>query len=185
MKLYNWIDSFLDSKQKRRNVFLLLCLVYWLWQNIWQAIFYFQLFKISNYESLFNFLENMNQYNQSVLVKMIYEIVTTGNFDVVRLALQFHFLDLIIIFITVLFYKTSDKKKRWRVLISLFLCLMFYDIILLALGFQQGSLSGVVNVLHWISIGSLAIESAIIAFILMGLIEKVSFSISQINVHES
>lgn len=189
LKTYNWIDSLLDSKCKRRILFMIVVLIYWLWQNIWQTVFYFQLYKISDYSTLFDFLENMNQYNQSVLVSILYEIVMTSTMPLSQICWnvcqQFHIFDIIILFFTVLLYKTSDKKTKWRVTFTLLICLVLVDVAFIAYGFKQGSLLDVISILNILSIVSMIVEMGILGIILESLIRFIEQFMKYNFVHNS
>ncbi len=162
MKLYNWIDSYFDSKEKRRIILALTVSIYWLWQNIWQCIFYAQLLQLKDYQSLFSFFENMEQFNQALLVNVLYELImrSTMPMEAITTSIlsQFKFLDILLIGCTLLLW-ISNRKQRIG---YLFLILIGVNLIFILLGLHATSLVEVMKYLNGLALGSIGLEIVII-----------------------
>ena len=74
MKVYNWIDSFFNSFQKRRRNLIILVSLFWIWQYLWQILFFLRLFQVRNYDSLFLFrTDTVTPYLLYEMKKEIYK----------------------------------------------------------------------------------------------------------------
>ena len=186
MKIYNWIDSFFSTKEKRRLFLWIVTAIYWLWQNAWQSYLFIELFKLSDYTSLFRFLENMNIFTQSFLVRMLYVIVMKSSsysliYVIGFILSQLTVFDIFFLISTALLYESSTSKRKWHVLMISLLLMICCDIIIIVFGYQQVSLTGVVRLLKYLAIGSLVVEIAHVGLLLIGLVENIKHFV-EINI---
>lgn len=88
------MDRFVDARDKRLNLVILVVTGYWIWQCIWQIQFFWQLTRIVDQNALFHFMNQMEPYAASLLVRGIFWIFFHGGFP-------FAWLDLLCLLLTV------------------------------------------------------------------------------------
>ena len=82
LKILKLIDRYVDSFEKRIFIFIIFITIYWLWQNIWQLILFSKLFLITDYESLFNLQAHLSNYESSVLIRIIYYVISNPSLNI-------------------------------------------------------------------------------------------------------
>lgn len=82
LKILKLIDRYVDSFEKRIFIFIVFITIYWLWQNIWQLILFSKLFLITDYESLFNLQAHLSNYESSVLIRIIYYVISNPSLNI-------------------------------------------------------------------------------------------------------
>lgn len=163
MKILKWIDNnFLDSFDKR--VFLFMCLVgfYWLWQAIWQIILFFNLYQLSDYSSLFALHSNLDSYSSSVLVRMIYKIIS-GSFYVLNCI---NFIDIFCVIGYILLI------KKWKISTIILGLKWIWLGICLFIGLQSNSLNIVIFLLKMLGAGSIVFEIGFMIIMLYSLVNE-------------
>lgn len=171
-----WIDSFLDTFKKRIVVLSILILFYWLWQNIWQSVFLFDLMRVSSYEELFQFYANLDAYNNSVLVRIILSMISRNSISVASFFLSFlenvGFFDICILLITLTLYANSEQKRKWLFFPILYFSMFIYIGICVGVGMNADSIDSLLNILRMLSIGSIIMEGILFVWVLYRLVEK-------------
>ena len=82
LKILKSIDHYVDSFEKRIFIFIIFITIYWLWQNIWQLILFSKLFFITDYESLFNLQAHLSNYESSVLIRILYYVISNPSLNI-------------------------------------------------------------------------------------------------------
>ena len=59
--------------------------MYWLWQNIWQLLLFYKVYVITDYESLFNLQAHLSNYESSVLIRIIYYVISNPSLNMAGL----------------------------------------------------------------------------------------------------
>lgn len=184
MKIYNWIDSLFDTYAKRAAWLVIFVLGFWLWQNIWQTVFFFDAFQVNSYESLFDFYSNLSGYTNSLLVSTVLTMISTNSITIstffVSLIKHISLIDIIMMALTLLLCVKSNNKMKWIILPILYLGMFLFIGIMLIIGFQVSSIQELIHILHILSIGSMGIEIVILCFLLYKLVGYV-FTLSEIN----
>lgn len=155
MKVYNWIDSFFNSFQKRRRNLIILVSLFWIWQYLWQILFFLRLFQVRNYDSLFLFMNIMSDYTSSYLIQFSYEMISKGTISFINIGESF--VDLISLsfllcmILTILFCLQANKRKV--ILFTFFNFMWIFGLVIfLGAGFHSASINELVTILHNLSI---------------------------------
>lgn len=82
LKILRLIDRYVDSFEKRIFIFIVFITMYWLWQNIWQLILFSKLFFITDYESLLNLQAHLSNYESSVLIRILYYVISNPSLNI-------------------------------------------------------------------------------------------------------
>ncbi|MDO4466501.1 MAG: hypothetical protein Q4C49_05770 [Bacillota bacterium] len=155
MKIYNWIDSYFDTKEKRLKWVLWISALYLLWQLIWLDVFFYQLIRVNSYESLFTFMNSMKVYSQSVLIRIVFGLISGNHIDLVGLIVAIfnnvYVLDYIMIGICAL--AALSRKKGLRIYILSSMYFIFLCTILI-LGFASSSVFVLLSLLKVLSLVS-------------------------------
>ena len=85
MKILRLIDRYIDSFEKRIFIFIIFITMYWLWQNIWQLLLFYKVYVITDYESLFNLQAHLSNYESSVLIRIIYYVISNPSLNMAGL----------------------------------------------------------------------------------------------------
>lgn len=169
MKILNWIDQFVDSFEKRVFLFTFFVGLYCLWQAIWQVWLYFNLIPLSDYSSLFTLYSNLDRYSSSLLVRIIYQIISSSN----HFLSCFDFVDILgcVGFLLMV--------KEYKVSVVLLALKYIWILVLLCIGISANSLNMVIFALKLLGIGSLILEIGFIMSILYKLASMI------LDVHNS
>ena len=95
LKILRLIDHYVDSFEKRIFIFIIFITMYWLWQNIWQLILFFKLFFITDYESLFDLQAHLSNYESSVLIRILYYVISNPSLNIVGLVRCIKLIDIL------------------------------------------------------------------------------------------
>ena len=85
LKILRLIDRYIDSFEKRIFIFIIFITMYWLWQNIWQLLLFYKVYVITDYESLFNLQAHLFNYESSVLIRIIYYVISNPSLNMAGL----------------------------------------------------------------------------------------------------
>ncbi len=85
LKILRLIDRYVDSFEKRIFIFIIFITMYWLWQNIWQLLLFYKVYFITDYESLFNLQAHLSNYESSVLIRIIYYVISNPSLNMAGL----------------------------------------------------------------------------------------------------
>lgn len=85
LKILRLIDRYIDSFEKRIFIFIIFITMYWLWQNIWQLLLFYKVYVITDYESLFNLQAHLSNYESSVLIRIIYYVISNPSLNMAGL----------------------------------------------------------------------------------------------------
>ena len=66
-------------------IFIIFITMYWLWQNIWQLLLFYKVHVITDYESLFNLQAHLSNYESSVLIRIIYYVISNPSLNMAGL----------------------------------------------------------------------------------------------------
>lgn len=182
MKIYNWIDHLFSTKENRRKFLCLVLIVFWIWQNIWQIMVFFQLSKLTNYESLLDFSNTMNLYTSSILLRCIFNFISHKGFTF-KVFLNISLWEYIGLFLSVI-YLISYKSKNTSICVKSYIFMLILSILTVIIGFSQGSLSNVILILKGYGIICLIVECLIIVTLLKAFITKIDDYVRNICVHE-
>lgn len=154
---------------------MIVCL-FWLVQYIWQFLFFWALFQVQDYDSLFAFMEQMHQYESSILVKMAYTFITM---PAVSLNSVLHSIvsaitlwDLFFIGISILWFLQANKKKA-GIFLGLNVAMLAMIFFFLMMGMQVSSISSLITLLHTLSILCLLIHSGFIGVLLFIFVQHI------------
>lgn len=146
-------------------------ILYWLWQNIWQVLLFFQLFKINSYDMLLNFTTNMELYTNSVLVRVLYVCLTHKGWSFAVFT-KLSFLDYFCGIVAVLFFVFDNLSRYSKWIFGLFAGIVFWTLFFFILAYLQASLMGVIFMLRILGVGSLLLECVLIVLLLIGFIQR-------------
>lgn len=159
MKLYNWIDHLFSTPAKRRKALSLAVSVYWFYQFIWQFLFFYSLFQVYDYNSLFAFMNTMATYQNALVVKIAYAYISYG--DIVNVI---DVLDVLMIVLTFIWFLGADKKQRWIYgLLGIALCILIG--ICLIVGIHSDSISYLIGILRILSAGGMIFSFCLWAYL--------------------
>ena len=151
MKLYSWIDRLFDTKEKRRSCLQGIVALFWLWQYLWQLLFFFSLFQVVDYDTLFEFMTGMDHYTSSIFVNVAYRFISIPTVSFVSIL---HSVLNSIDFMTILFlaltllWTLQTKKKPLIWFCTLNLLLIFVVFVSLIIAMKSTSLQMVIQILH-------------------------------------
>ena len=160
LKILKLIDRYVDSFEKRIFIFIVFITIYWLWQNIWQL----KLFFITDYESLFNLQAHLSNYESSVLIRIIYYVISNPSLNIAGVVSCIKLIDIMgIVGLLIL-------AQKYRIIIILNGFKYVWCSIWLVKGMNSASVYLVINCLKWLSIGGLILVGIVILLWLLGLI---------------
>lgn len=151
---FSKIDVFFDTKEKRYQWMTGILLLYWLWQCIWQLIFFIHLFQVRSYTSLFVFYRDLNQYDMSILVRILYVFVLRSGFSI-------SMVDFLCIAITMIMLLT--KYRKWGIGIGAYIVCLTMEFLLCL---QVTTIGQLILKLHYLAFISLLFNGGMILFIL-------------------
>lgn len=164
LKILKLIDRYVDSFEKRIFIFIVFITIYWLWQNIWQLILFSKLFFITDYESLFNLQAHLSNYESSVLIRIIYYVISNPSLNIAGVVSCIKLIDIMgIVGLLIL-------AQKYRIIIILNGFKYVWCSIWLVKGMNSASVYLVINCLKWLSIDGLILVGIVIFLWLLGLI---------------
>lgn len=167
MKLYNWIDRFIDSFEKRVFLFIFILFLYWMWQILWIGVCFYDLFQVDDYASLFAFYPNLGKYECSLIIRVIYYVISHPVINVLDFLGCFHFVDIFGIVGLLVF------AGKYKVEISIGLVWIVTVFVLIWLGLGSSSLNMVIYWLHCLSISGLIVCGILLIFGLIRIVNRV------------
>lgn len=164
LKILRSIDRYVDSFEKRIFIFIVFITIYWLWQNIWQLILFSKLLFITDYEKLFNLQAHLSNYESSVLIRIIYYVISNPSLNMAGLVSCIKLIDIMgIVGLLIL-------AQKYRIILILNGFKFVWCSIWIVKAIHSASVYLVINCLKWLSIGGLVL---VIAAILMWLVRLV------------
>ena len=164
LKILKSIDHYVDSFEKRIFIFIIFITMYWLWQNIWQLILFSKLFFITDYESLLNLQAHLSNYESSVLIRILYYVISNPSLNILGVVSCIKLIDIMgIVGLLIL-------AQKYRIIMILNGFKYIWCSIWIVKGMNSASVYLVINCLKWLSIGGLILVSIVILLWLLGLI---------------
>ena len=164
LKILKSIDHYVDSFEKRIFIFIIFITIYWLWQNIWQLILFFKLFFITDYESLFDLQAHLSNYESSVLIRILYYVISNPSLNILGVVSCIKLIDIMgIVGLLIM-------AQKYRIIMILNGFKYIWCSIWIVKGMNSASVYLVINCLKWLSIGGLILVSIVILLWLLGLI---------------
>ena len=164
LKILKSIDRYVDSFEKRIFIFIIFITIYWLWQNIWQLILFSKLFFITDYESLFNLQAHLSNYESSVLIRILYYVISNPSLNILGVVSCIKLIDIMgIVGLLIM-------AQKYRIIMILNGFKYIWCSIWIVKGMNSASVYLVINCLKWLSIGGLILVSIVILLWLLGLI---------------
>ena len=174
LKVYKWIDSFFNTYHKRKRNLTILVSLFWIWQYLWQILFFLKLNQVKDYHSLFSFMRIMDGYSASYLIQLTYHMIAKGTLSFINMAESltslFSFSYFFWALLTLLFCLQTNKRRL--MLFGLFnLAWLFMILVLVGTGFNSSSIEDLVSVLHYLSIMGLMGSSFSLGYLLFKLVQ--------------
>ena len=164
LKILKSIDRYVDSFEKRIFIFIIFITMYWLWQNIWQLILFSKLFFITDYESLFDLQAHLSNYESSVLIRILYYVISNPSLNILGVVSCIKLIDIMgIVGLLIM-------AQKYRIIMILNGFKYIWCSIWIVKGMNSASVYLVINCLKWLSIGGLILVSIVILLWLLGLI---------------
>ena len=164
LKILKSIDHYVDSFEKRIFIFIIFITMYWLWQNIWQLILFSKLFFITDYESLFDLQAHLSNYESSVLIRILYYVISNPSLNILGVVSCIKLIDIMgIVGLLIM-------AQKYRIIMILNGFKYIWCSIWIVKGMNSASVYLVINCLKWLSIGGLILVSIVILLWLLGLI---------------
>lgn len=164
MKILRLIDRYIDSFEKRIFIFIIFITMYWLWQNIWQLLLFYKVYLITDYESLFNLQAHLSNYESSVLIRIIYYVISNPSLNMAGLVSCIKLIDIMgIVGLLIL-------AQKYRIIMILNVFKYVWCTIWIVKGMNSASVYLVINCLKWLSIGGLILVGIVILQWLFGLV---------------
>ena len=128
LKILRLIDRYIDSFEKRIFIFIIFITMYWLWQNIWQLLLFYKVYFITDYESLFNLQAHLSNYESSVLIRIIYYVISNPSLNMAGLVSCIKLIDIMGIVGLFISYYTNVATGPMIVIIAsvIFFATYFY-----------------------------------------------------------
>lgn len=174
MKIYNWIDSFFDTQEKRRKWVLWIGSLYLIWQLVWLDVFFYKLIQVNSYDTLFTFMGSMKVYQNSVFIRIVFGLISGNHIDFLGLISSLfnnvYLLDYIMMGICIL--AACSRKKGY--LIYILACIYFIFLCaILILGLSSSSVFVLISLLKLLSSVSLALFTSCTLYLLYKIIQSV------------
>ena len=164
LKILRLIDRYVDSFEKRIFIFVIFITMYWLWQNIWQLLLFYKVYFIADYESLFNLQAHLSNYESSVLIRIIYYVISNPSLNMAGLVSCIKLIDIMgIVGLLIL-------AQKYQIIIILNVVKDIWCTIWSVKGMNAASVYLVIKCLKWLSIGGLIFAGIVILQWLFGLV---------------
>ena len=147
MKILRLIDRYIDSFEKRIFIFIIFITMYWLWQNIWQLLLFYKVYVITDYESLFNLQAHLSNYESSVLIRIIYYVISNPTLNLLSLIRCIKLIDILAIAGIVLLI------KKCRIVVVFNGIKYVWGLFWIIKALHSKSVYLVINCLKWLSLG--------------------------------
>ena len=147
MKILRLIDRYIDSFEKRIFIFIIFITMYWLWQNIWQLLLFYKVYVITDYESLFNLQAHLSNYESSVLIRIIYYVISNPTLNLLSLIRCIKLIDILAIAGIVLLI------KKCRIVVVFNGIKYVWGLFWIIKALHSKCVYLVINCLKWLSLG--------------------------------
>ena len=173
MKIFNWIDSLFDTRQKRVLWLIVSVSIYWIWTAVWEIMFFSKLISITDYASLFDFLNIMDRYDKTVLIRIVFSVVSSSGLTIKGILRSLSLLDVLFLMGTALVMLQTEAKihKVWLGITETGFLIGL--MILLIMGFRSGTLAAVINILRYIGMFGIGVKLIQAGIILFDLIKNI------------
>ena len=165
MKILRLIDRYIDSFEKRIFIFIIFITMYWLWQNIWQLLLFYKVYVITDYESLFNLQAHLSNYESSVLIRIIYYVISNPTLNVLKLISCIKLIDILAIAGVILLI------KKFRIVVIFNGIKYVWGLFWVVKALNSKSVYLVISCLKWLSLG-LFISMLIVSVVLLYTLSK-------------
>ena len=165
LKILRLIDRYIDSFEKRIFIFIIFITMYWLWQNIWQLLLFYKVYVITDYESLFNLQAYLSNYESSVLIRIIYYVISNPNLNVLKLISCIKLIDILAILGVILLI------KKFRIVVIFNGIKYVWGLFWVVKALNSKSVYLVIYCLKWLSLG-LFISMLIVSIVLLYTLSK-------------
>ena len=165
MKILRLIDRYIDSFEKRIFIFIIFITMYWLWQNIWQLLLFYKVYVITDYESLFNLQAHLSNYESSVLIRIIYYVISNPTLNVLKLISCIKLIDILAIAGVILLI------KKFRIVVIFNGIKYVWGLFWVVKALNSKSVYLVISCLKWLSLG-LFISMLIVSIVLLYTLSK-------------
>ncbi len=166
--MIEFLDRFIDTREKRRNVFYLLSITIFILIIVPYGILGVLLLQLSNYDSIFSLLNTAiitKTYISRIILEFISMAAPRASEIVLTLITQLHMIDITAIILFVMSYPRIEKKKKTAPVLLL-LCIGIIGIFLCVwLGLQSSSLQEAVIFLR--IIGGILLIISVAVFIIL------------------
>ena len=167
LKILKSIDHYVDSFEKRIFIFIIFITIYWLWQNIWQLILFSKLFFITDYESLLNLQAHLSNYESSVLIRILYYVISNPSLNIAGVVSCIKLIDIMgIVGLLIL-------AQKYRIIMILNGFKYIWCTIWIVKGMNSASVYLVINCLKWLSIGGFILVGIVMLLWLVGLVRMI------------
>lgn len=95
MKILKLIDHLFDTSEKRLRSLFVITLFYLIWQNIFQCALFVRLYEVTSYAQLFSFMSDMQRYDHSLIIHIIYYVISHPTLTVSGLINCFSLVDIL------------------------------------------------------------------------------------------
>ena len=165
LKILRLIDRYIDSFEKRIFIFIIFITMYWLWQNIWQLLLFYKVYVITDYESLFNLQAHLSNYESSVLIRIIYYVISNPTLNVLKLISCIKLIDILAIAGVILLI------KKFRIVVIFNGIKYVWGLFWVVKALNSKSVYLVISCLKWLSLG-LFISMLIVSIVLLYTLSK-------------
>lgn len=167
LKILRSIDHYVDSFEKRIFLFIVFITMYWLWQNIWQLILFSKLLFITDYEGLFNLQAHLSNYESSVLIRILYYVISNPSLNILGVVSCIKLIDIMGIVGLLM------MVQKYRIIMILNGFKYIWCSIWIVKGMNSASVYLVINCLKWLSIGGLILVGIVMLLWLVGLVRMI------------
>lgn len=162
MTRFDWADRFFDTKEKRYHILFWIVLLYWLWQWVWQTVFFWKLFGVNDYQTLFEFYSSLESLAHALPIRWILCVMT-------RQMYYFSIWDVVFILLSLI---VLPLKRQWAIPVGIYLVVNGIGVVM---ALSAGSLEQVIRILHimsGVSVGIGIYISILILWTILGLFLK-------------
>ena len=136
-----------------------------MWQNIWQLLLFYKVYFITDYESLFNLQAHLSNYESSVLIRIIYYVISNPTLNVFKLISCIKLIDILAILGVILLI------KKFRIVVIFNGIKYVWGLFWFVKALNSKSVYLVISCLKWLSLG-LFISMLIVSIVLLYTLSK-------------
>lgn len=174
MKILNWVDSLVNSREKRLLFLQIFLLIFWMLQWIEQEVLFFKLSLLDSYSSLFLLQAELHGFEHSLLIRFLLSLMSSVHIDpgaLLKALAGIGWYEYLAVFLSALLL--SSKKKRMQVCLGFFLIFLALWLAVFFIGQNAQSLNQVIGLLKAAGFISLLFQSLILFITLYLLIQKI------------